>query len=443
MEKKLLKKIATPLLKKIGKNFTTKVYEGFIDYLKRNNFETTVVNEKFEIYFEEFCLWYFENSKGERLDFQEKIKIEILKRSGGCCAICGTLTLFPQESENNKSLVIAAACHIKPASKYGPRADPNSIIDIKEISSIDNGLWACMNCHKDIDTECKKYTIEYLKELRNKHEQAILNIKKSRPDIRQIIEALELRDNSNYAYIPLKELEDNMSLKNKLLSTHEKMQELYSQLKDLEKNAIEELSIFRMIKELNSKKEAIFGKGSLGLKISDDEFIMQVCVKNMDNIQSKLDEYAKQFKKEFNYEVMHSGYATYNKKYDMVMSISDLSKEFEFFIINANEKNIIKMKNHDFKAYPIRNEFNYPSIVVIKENTVLNSLIKIELTRDGDITHAIISTSKNDGHSTPDILDFYREFLFIEYIEGFDLCNFSFLVRHKEIIFEYTTELVK
>ncbi len=438
MKKLNFEKLARPLLKKIGKNLTKNIYDSFIDYLNRNNIEKEILDNKqesFEDYFNEFVIWHFGDNGGNRLDFSEKVKNDLLKRSGGCCTICGTLTIFPQENDSNKSLVIAAACHIKPASKYGPRANYDTIVDIKAISSLDNGLWACLNCHKEIDTETEKYSIEYLKELKSNHEKSILKLKKNNLDIRKIIESFELRDNSKYAYIPLKEFENISILKNKLLSEYEKTSELSEKLKNIERNVIKDLSIFKMIKELNFKKEEIFGKGTLQLKISDDDFIMRLNVDNIENIQQKIKEYSKQFNNEFKYEIMNSGYKFINKKESMVMQLSNLQEKFEFFIINEQEDNIIKIKKNDFKIFETKNETGLPSILIEKRNDHLNSIISLELTRFNNGTSSNLQMAKIN-YEKADLLDFSKEFLFLQYIENFNIDKFYFIVRYENIIFE-------
>ena len=104
-------------------------------------------------------------------DFSEKVKITLAKRAGEKCSKCKRGTSSP--STNPKKYInLGEAAHI-----YGQKPDKNnrysSSLRIEEISSIDNGIWLCNICHKLIDSDESKYTVTFLKNLKNEHEKLV------------------------------------------------------------------------------------------------------------------------------------------------------------------------------------------------------------------------------------------------------------------------------
>jgi len=108
-----------------------------------------------------------------RDDFDAKTKEILARRVGYCCSNpdCGKPTSGPQE-DPAKALNIGVAAHITAASEGGPRYDPN--LSSEERGSVGNGIWLCQNCAKLIDSDVLRYTVESLREWKERAEQAAL-----------------------------------------------------------------------------------------------------------------------------------------------------------------------------------------------------------------------------------------------------------------------------
>jgi hypothetical protein len=72
------------------------------------------------------------------------------------------------------SISIGEAAHI-----YGNNKASNNRFDIlktkKELSQIKNGIWLCRVCHKKIDSDQNKYTVDFLIRTKENHEERISN----------------------------------------------------------------------------------------------------------------------------------------------------------------------------------------------------------------------------------------------------------------------------
>lgn len=104
-----------------------------------------------------------------RDEFNIKLKDTLSKRVGLRCSNpdCRVLTTGPNSNEN-KSTNIGVAAHITAAEQNGPRYD--SSITKQERSSINNAIWLCQSCAKLIDSDPTKYTIEILKDWKERSE---------------------------------------------------------------------------------------------------------------------------------------------------------------------------------------------------------------------------------------------------------------------------------
>lgn len=79
---------------------------------------------------------------------------------------------------------LGQAAHINAVASDGPRYDPN--LDDNYISSQENGIWLCYNCHKKIDNKrTKKFTVELLKEWKRNRE-LIAEFEVGRPKVQDI-----------------------------------------------------------------------------------------------------------------------------------------------------------------------------------------------------------------------------------------------------------------
>ena len=103
-------------------------------------------------------------------DFTPKVIKELSRRVGSLCSNpkCRAITRGPHENPN-KSVNIGEAAHISAAKATDKRYDKN--MTDEERGRIENGIWLCKNCHKLVDSDEQKYTIEILKEWKDKAER--------------------------------------------------------------------------------------------------------------------------------------------------------------------------------------------------------------------------------------------------------------------------------
>lgn len=106
--------------------------------------------------------------KNIRDDFTSKDKEILAKAVNYRCSnpSCQVLTTAAKSNDNDSITNIGQAAHITAASKGGPRYDESLLK--KDRSSISNGIWLCSNCASLIDREPEKYTVELLKEWKEK-----------------------------------------------------------------------------------------------------------------------------------------------------------------------------------------------------------------------------------------------------------------------------------
>lgn len=76
---------------------------------------------------------------------------------------CRKNTISASLETNNKVTLIGEAAHIRAASSGAGGARFDDDMSHDERKSIDNGIWLCKNCHRMIDREPKKYSVEILK----------------------------------------------------------------------------------------------------------------------------------------------------------------------------------------------------------------------------------------------------------------------------------------
>ncbi len=105
-------------------------------------------------------------------DFLEKTRQTLAKRAGQVCSNpgCRKPTSGPH-SEEDKSVNLGEAAHIRAARQNQARYDPN--ITDEDRRHISNGIWLCRECARKIDLDEAKYTVELLIGWKNTHEKWI------------------------------------------------------------------------------------------------------------------------------------------------------------------------------------------------------------------------------------------------------------------------------
>ncbi|PCI20132.1 hypothetical protein COB64_02375 [Candidatus Wolfebacteria bacterium] len=111
-----------------------------------------------------------------RDDFTKTNKDLMAKRVGFKCSNpnCRKVTIGPSIDEE-KTVNVGVAAHVKAAAVGGKRYDPNQ--SSKERSSIENGIWLCQTCAKLIDSDEQKYSCDLLVEWKSLSEnEAALDV---------------------------------------------------------------------------------------------------------------------------------------------------------------------------------------------------------------------------------------------------------------------------
>ena len=100
-------------------------------------------------------------------DFSPTTKRELADRAGHHCSRCLALTTC--SDEQGKPFRIGDAAHQAAASEQGPRYDPDQTDT--ERSSVENGLWLCSSCHRKIDGDRYRYSVQDLKQMKAEAEE--------------------------------------------------------------------------------------------------------------------------------------------------------------------------------------------------------------------------------------------------------------------------------
>lgn len=102
-------------------------------------------------------------------DFSKQDKITLARRVNDHCSNpnCPASTAGPH-LDPEKYVLNGEAAHIHSASERGPRYNKN--LSLEEVSSIENGIWLCCNCHTIVDPDHGRYTAEELKEWKKQAE---------------------------------------------------------------------------------------------------------------------------------------------------------------------------------------------------------------------------------------------------------------------------------
>lgn len=89
-------------------------------------------------------------------------------KSGNRCAICRK-PLVVEPTDQDPESVIGEECHIRSASKSGPRHDPS--FPEKEIDGLSNLLLLCRVHHKMVDDQVERYSTSILFGIKTNHEK--------------------------------------------------------------------------------------------------------------------------------------------------------------------------------------------------------------------------------------------------------------------------------
>ena len=95
------------------------------------------------------------------------------KRVGYRCSNpnCRLPTAGPQD-DPAKAVNVGEAAHIIAAIQDGPRGD--SPLTLEQRRQLDNGIWLCSKCHKMVDDDELRYSVEVLRDWSRKRMTAIL-----------------------------------------------------------------------------------------------------------------------------------------------------------------------------------------------------------------------------------------------------------------------------
>lgn len=105
--------------------------------------------------------------------FTVKTKNILAKRANEKCSICKKQTSKPSTASTSEYINTGEAAHIKGAKSGSARYDPLQSDD--ERSHINNAIWLCNVCHKEADTDLKKYDVAYLISIKKEHEKKVAN----------------------------------------------------------------------------------------------------------------------------------------------------------------------------------------------------------------------------------------------------------------------------
>lgn len=132
----------------------------------------------------------------------------LFAHSGNCCAFDGcTNPIFEDDGT-----LTGECCHIEAASEKGPRY--NSKQSNEERNGYNNLIMLCSRHHKIIDSDPNKYTVEYLKELKSKHEKKYLANQLALTS--EMLKQLELESNKYWNELKEFELSDTTGFKMEL-----------------------------------------------------------------------------------------------------------------------------------------------------------------------------------------------------------------------------------
>lgn len=117
-----------------------------------------------------------------RHEFSEHVRRLTAVNANYLCEMCGISTRIAMNSLHH----FGSAAHIHAAAPNGPRFDPNKTKEF--ITSYENALWLCKNCHENIDKDANKFTAQKLLDLKAVKEH------QTKKEANPILSAIALRD---------------------------------------------------------------------------------------------------------------------------------------------------------------------------------------------------------------------------------------------------------
>ncbi len=105
-------------------------------------------------------------------EFKAKDIKTLRQRAGEMCSRCKNTTSYPH-SDLDESVTLGEAAHIR-AARPGEARHVASMTD-EERGHIGNGVWLCRMCHKAIDSDPGRFTIEIVQAFKDRHEEWILD----------------------------------------------------------------------------------------------------------------------------------------------------------------------------------------------------------------------------------------------------------------------------
>ena len=124
-----------------------------------------------------------------RDDFSQQTIDVLAKRVGVRCSnpSCHKLTTGPR-TEETKIVNIGVGAHITAAAPGGSRYDLS--LSSEERKSADNGIWLCQNCAKLVDNDPVRYTVEVLRDWKQRTEKETLS--EIEGELTEIIDFIDL-----------------------------------------------------------------------------------------------------------------------------------------------------------------------------------------------------------------------------------------------------------
>lgn len=104
-------------------------------------------------------------TKAKRKDITDSVIKKLFALSGNQCAMPSCEVQLVYEKVNAVKGII---CHIEAASEGGPRYNLHQTKEQRY--DFENLVILCPNCHKDIDTNPEKYTVEDIRKFKEEHE---------------------------------------------------------------------------------------------------------------------------------------------------------------------------------------------------------------------------------------------------------------------------------
>lgn len=113
-------------------------------------------------------------TKIRRDNFPKNVVTALRERVNNICSNpdCRKQTVEPKKLTSDKINLTGEASHICAASAGGPRYDVTMSEDDRK--SINNGIWLCKHCARKIDIEPEAYSVDLLKDWKNKAELKVL-----------------------------------------------------------------------------------------------------------------------------------------------------------------------------------------------------------------------------------------------------------------------------